>query len=97
MSQIDRDEVNRIARLARLYLDPAEQDAFTRQLNSVLEHMDKLRALDTDEVQPTYHVLPLVNVFRADEVVPGLTQEEALANAPDPAGGGFRVPKIVEA
>lgn len=97
MTQIDRDEVNRIARLARLNLDAAEQEAFTRQLNSVLEHMDRLRGIDTTRVQPTYHVLPLVNVLREDVVAPGLTQEEALANAPDPAGGGFRVPKIVEA
>ena len=95
--QITRDEVARIARLARLHLTEAEPEAFTRQLNQVLEHMDKLRELDTDAVQPTYHVLDtLRNVTRPDEVHPGLTREEALRNAPDPAAGGFRVPKIVE-
>ncbi len=95
--QITRDEVSRIARLARLHLADDEQEAFTRQLNQVLEHMDKLRELDTEAVQPTYHVLDTMrNITRPDEVHSGLTHEEALRNAPDPAAGGFRVPKIVE-
>lgn len=94
--QIDRDEVSRIARLARLRLTGAEQQAYARQLSAVLQHMEKLRQLDTERVEPTYHALPLANVLRRDEVLAGLTRDEALANAPDAAGGGFRVPKIVE-
>ena len=95
--QISRAEVQHIARLARLHLGEAEEEAFTRQLNQVLEHVAKLNELDTTGVEPTYHVLAtLRNVWRPDEVRPGLSQQDALRNAPDPAAGGFRVPKIVE-
>lgn len=95
--QISLKDVEHIARLARLALTDAEKEEYTRQLNQVLEHMDKLQELNTDNVPPTYHILSdLVNVLRKDQATPGLTLEQALQNAPDRAGDGFRVPKIIE-
>lgn len=95
--RIDRSEVQRIARLARIHLSEEEKELYTKHLNQLLEHVDKLRELDTKDVPPTYHILDnLVNVLRPDKVRPGLDHEAALKNAPDPAEGGFRVPKIVE-
>lgn len=95
--RIDRSEVQRIARLARIHLSEDEKDLYTKHLNQLLEHVGKLGELDTKDVPPTYHVLEsLINVFRPDEIRQGLAPEAALQNAPDPAEGGFRVPKIVE-
>ncbi len=95
--RIDRSEVQRIARLARVHLSEGEKELYTKHLNQLLEHVEKLRELDTTEVPPTYHILDsLVNVLRPDQVRQGLAHEAALQNAPDPAAGGFRVPRIVE-
>jgi aspartyl-tRNA(Asn)/glutamyl-tRNA(Gln) amidotransferase subunit C len=92
---LNKKDVENIALLARLALDEIEIEAYTRQLNSILGYMEKINTLDTERVEPTAHVLPLKNVFREDENKPGLTQEVALANAPDQEGGQFRVPRIV--
>ncbi len=93
---ISREEVLHVARLARLELGEDEIEAYTRQLSRILEHINKLRALDTEGVPPTSHVLGLENVLRKDEARQGLSREAALSNAPDAAGGLFRVPKIKE-
>lgn len=92
---ISKEEVEHVAWLARLELTEEEKEAYTRQLNSILSFMQQLNELDTDNVEPLAHVLPLVNVMREDEVRPGLDREVVLAEAPDAFAGQFRVPKIV--
>jgi aspartyl-tRNA(Asn)/glutamyl-tRNA(Gln) amidotransferase subunit C len=94
--KITREEVAHVARLARLELSGAELDRMREELSGILSYIDKLRALDTEGVEPTSHAVPLVNVMRDDEPAPSLPPAEMLANAPDPAGGLFRVPKIIE-
>jgi aspartyl-tRNA(Asn)/glutamyl-tRNA(Gln) amidotransferase subunit C len=94
--KISRDEVKHVANLARLRFDEGELEKFTDQLNAILTYIDKLNELDTSEVEPTYHVLDLVNVFREDQVQPSLPREAALANAPERADGFFQVPRIIE-
>ncbi|MBS3976271.1 MAG: Asp-tRNA(Asn)/Glu-tRNA(Gln) amidotransferase subunit GatC [Syntrophomonadaceae bacterium] len=88
-------DVEGVAFLARLALDEEEIATYTKQLNSILGYMEKINSLDTVGVEPTAHVLPLKNVFRGDVNEPGLSQDEALANAPDQERGQFRVPRII--
>ena len=89
---IDREQVLHVARLARLELSEDEIERISAELSGILEHVDRIAALDLDEVEPTSHVVALENVLRADEPVPSLPRDLALANAPDPSGGAFRVP-----
>jgi aspartyl-tRNA(Asn)/glutamyl-tRNA(Gln) amidotransferase subunit C len=93
---ISREDVEHVARLARLALSNAEKDRMREQLNAILAHIDALRAVDTAGVAPTSHAVPVVNVMRDDEPRPCLPQDAALANAPDRAGEFFRVPRIIE-
>lgn len=93
---ISREEVQHVARLARLTLTDDELERMREQLDAILAYIDKLRELDVDGVEPTAHAVPLVNVMRDDEVTPSLPQDVALANAPDRAGEFFRVPRIIE-
>jgi aspartyl-tRNA(Asn)/glutamyl-tRNA(Gln) amidotransferase subunit C len=93
---ISRDDVEHVARLARLHLTDDEKERMRAQLDAILAYIDKLRALDVEGVEPTSHAVPLVNVMRADEPAPSLPQAEALRNAPDRAGEFFRVPRIIE-
>jgi aspartyl-tRNA(Asn)/glutamyl-tRNA(Gln) amidotransferase subunit C len=94
--EISKEQVEHVAKLARLEVSEDEKTTFARQLSAILTHIDQLKDLDTAGVEPTATVLPADNVFREDEVRPSLTQEQALANAPDQADGFFRVPKILE-
>ena len=89
---IDREQVLHVARLARLGLDTEEIERMAGELNAVLEHVERISALDLDGVEPTSHVVALENVLRPDEPEPCLPRERALAQAPDAAGGAFRVP-----
>ena len=93
---ISREEVRHVARLARLSLTDEELERMREQLDAILAYIDKLRELDVEGVEPTSHAVPLVNVMRDDELAPALSQEAALANAPDRAGELFRVPRIIE-
>ncbi len=93
---ISREEVQHVARLARLHLTDEEAERMREQLDAILAYIDKLRELDVEGVEPTAHAVPLVNVMRDDVLVPCLPQEQALANAPDRAGEFFRVPRIIE-
>lgn len=94
--KITREEVEHVARLARLELTEEEKERMRAQLDSILRYMEKLNELDTTAVEPTSHVLPMVNVMREDELRPSLPQEEVLANAPDRQDVFFRVPRIIE-
>ena len=89
---LDRDQVLHVARLARLELDEDEVERMASELSKVLEHVDRIRELDLDGVTPTAHAVELAGVMRADEPVPGLSHEQALAAAPEPVAGGFGVP-----
>ena len=89
-------DVKYVAHLARLGLTPEEERKFGAQLSQVLGYIEKLREVDVSAVEPTAHAVPMVNVTRADEICPSLSNEEALRNAPAKAGGLFIVPKIVE-
>jgi aspartyl-tRNA(Asn)/glutamyl-tRNA(Gln) amidotransferase subunit C len=94
--EISKEQVEHVARLARLEVSEDEKAMFARQLSAILTYMEQLKEVSTEGVEPTATVLPTENVFREDEVKPSLTQELALANAPDQADGFFRVPKILE-
>jgi aspartyl-tRNA(Asn)/glutamyl-tRNA(Gln) amidotransferase subunit C len=89
---IDREQVLHVARLARLQLSEPEVDRMASELSKVLDHIEKISELDLDGVQPTTHVVTVENALRADVPRPCLPREVALANAPDVADGGFRVP-----
>jgi aspartyl-tRNA(Asn)/glutamyl-tRNA(Gln) amidotransferase subunit C len=93
---ISREEVQHVARLARLHLTDEEAERMREQLDAILAYIDKLRELDVEGVEPTAHAVPLVNVMRDDALAPCLSQEQALANAPDRADEFFRVPRIIE-
>ena len=89
---IDREQVLHVARLARLELSEEEIERMAGELSGILEHVDRIAALDLDSVEPTTHVVELSNVLRPDEPDPSLPREVALEQAPDPADGAFRVP-----
>lgn len=93
---ISREDVEHVARLARLALTPDELERMRAQLNAILVHIDALKAVNTDGVEPTSHAVPVVNVMREDEPRPPFPLEEMLKNAPDRAGQFFRVPRIIE-
>jgi aspartyl-tRNA(Asn)/glutamyl-tRNA(Gln) amidotransferase subunit C len=89
-------DVEHVARLARLALTPEEKERFAQQLALILEHAAKVGEVAAEDIPPTSHPVPRANVYRPDEPRPRLTQEEALATAPEAEDGRFRVPKIVE-
>ncbi|MEX0602121.1 MAG: Asp-tRNA(Asn)/Glu-tRNA(Gln) amidotransferase subunit GatC [Bacteroidota bacterium] len=88
-------DVEHIAVLARLEFPEAEKKTFTHQLNEILSYVEQLNRLNTDSVEPLSHVIELNNVFREDEVKPGLPIEEALRNAPAKTDRFFKVPKVI--
>ena len=96
MTKISLEDVDHVARLARLELSAADKERMRRELDGILSYIDKLRALDTRDVEPTSHAVPVTNVMRDDVERPSLPQEDMLANAPDRHRDMFRVPKIIE-
>lgn len=96
MSGITRAEVAHLAHLARLRLAEEEIDHFAGQLDVILQSVASVSQIATQDITPTSHPLPLVNVTRADVVVPGLSHAEALAAAPAIEDGRFRVPRILD-
>jgi aspartyl-tRNA(Asn)/glutamyl-tRNA(Gln) amidotransferase subunit C len=91
---IDDATVRHVARLARLRLDDAEEAVMREELSGILEHIDAIRAMDLDGVEPTTHVIEVENVLRADEPRPSLPREEALREAGDVIDGSFGVPRM---
>ena len=89
---IDRDQVLHVAKLARLRLSDEDVERMVGELSGILEHVDRIGRLDLEGVEPTSHVVALENVLRADEPRPSLSREVALASAPEPQEGAFRVP-----
>ena len=93
---ITRDEVEHVARLARLHLTDAEIERMRAELEAILAYVDKLATLDVEGVEPTSHAVPLVNVMRDDDVRPSCPLDDMLRNAPDRVDDYFRVPRIIE-
>lgn len=94
--RLSQAEIEHIALLARLELSEEERERMTTQLNDIIGFFEQLGEVDTSQVEPTSHVIPMHNVLRADEARPSLPAEEALQNAPQRAGDTFRVPRVVE-
>jgi aspartyl-tRNA(Asn)/glutamyl-tRNA(Gln) amidotransferase subunit C len=94
--KITIQDVEHVARLARLELSGAEKERMRRELDGILSYIDRLRALDTTGVEPTSHAVPLTNVMRDDVERPSLPRDEMLGNAPDRHGELVRVPRIIE-
>jgi len=92
---LTRQDVIHVAKLARLALSEGEVEQFTAQLGAILEHFAAVAALDTTDVPPTSHPIPLANVLRPDESRPGLDRDMVLAMAPAAEDGRFRVPRIL--
>ncbi|MDD2680325.1 MAG: Asp-tRNA(Asn)/Glu-tRNA(Gln) amidotransferase subunit GatC [Candidatus Omnitrophica bacterium] len=93
---IDKKTVEGVAHLARIELEPKELEKLSRQLEHILAFIDKLSALNTENIPPTSHILPINNVLRKDEPQDSLPVEKALLNAPDKQGKFFLVPKVIE-
>lgn len=91
-----REEVAKIARLSRIAMTDQELDTFSEQLSRILDYVSKLNELDTSDVEPLSHALPVANVFREDEPGRSLPPEAALANAPQAMGTSFRVPRVLD-
>ena len=94
--KLTREDVARVALLARLRLLPEELDQLTAELQNILQYMDKLRELDTSEIEPFTHAVDISNVFREDVVTNTPNPDAILANAPAKAKTFFKVPKIIE-
>ena len=93
--KITREQIVHVATLARLHLDDAAVELYTKQLGDILTYMDTLNRLDTKGVPPTSHAIFINNAFRDDEVKPSIPVERALSNAPQAEDGSFVVPKVV--
>jgi len=96
MSRISEDQVKHVAHLARLAITEEEAQKFTKQLDEMITYAEQLNELDTENVEPTSHVLDIRNVMREDVSKPGLPNEEVLKNAPDHQDGQIKVPSIME-
>jgi aspartyl-tRNA(Asn)/glutamyl-tRNA(Gln) amidotransferase subunit C len=95
-TKIDETQVRRVALLSRLELSDEEVAQFSTQLSSIVEYIEKLNELDTDNVEPLAHCLPVHNVLREDVPKPSLSNDAALANAPEREDEYFKVPKILD-
>ena len=93
---LTREQVQHVAKLARLSLSDEEVATFTGQMADILAYVEKLNELNTDGIVPTSHVVPMENSIREDLVRPSIGVDHALANAPDRVEGFFRVPKVIE-
>jgi len=94
--KITRQEVEAVARLARLALDESELDALTGQMDAILGYVEQLNELNTDGILPTAHAVPVENAFRVDVARQGIGIDKALQNAPETGMDSFRVPKVIE-
>ena len=93
---VDRDEVLKIAALAKLHLSEEEVSLYTDQMNEILEYMKQLDELDTEDVESLSHVLDQINMTRPDEEKTSLSRDEALQNAPETDGEYFIVPNVIK-
>ena len=96
MSTITKEQVNHIAHLSRLEIQEDEVDGYIEKLEKVVDLFNELNSVDTENIDPTYHVLDLVNVFREDVAQEGMNREEVLKNSKETEAGQFKVPTIIE-
>ncbi len=96
VAKVSKEDLEMVAVLSRLEVPEQDKEKNLRQLDSFLQYVDNLSKVDTEQVEPLAHVLPIHNVFREDEVRPSLDRELALSNAPLKEDGYFKVPKILE-
>jgi aspartyl-tRNA(Asn)/glutamyl-tRNA(Gln) amidotransferase subunit C len=96
VTRITIDEVKYVANLARLAITEEEAEELTNDLDAIISFAEELNELDTENVEPTSHVLDMKNIFREDVSKPGLPVEEVLKNAPDHENGQIKVPAIIE-
>jgi len=96
MKEITRKDVVYVSDLARIKLTEHETQDMVRQLTSIIRYMEKLNELDTENVEPTAHILPIQNVMREDKVRPSLPVDEATGIAPFKSHDMFKVPRIIE-
>ena len=96
MNTAPKIDIDYVANLARIALSSEERALFSEQLGEILEYIEQLKTVNVDGVEPTAHAFPVTNVWRNDVARPGLSQEEALSNAPEARDGMFVVPKVVE-
>ena len=94
--RLTKEDIESVAYLSRLELSDDEKDKFTGQINRLLENFEKLQELDTDDIEPTSHVIPVYNVFREDKSRPSFPAEEVISNGPQVADNCFVVPRVVE-
>ena len=92
---VSKKDVEHVATLAHIELTEQEKALFTEQFNDILEYFKKIDGIDTNGIEPTYHVLDLSNVSRTDETKPSLSTEEALRNAPKKEKKFLKAPRIV--
>ncbi|OAX50955.1 MULTISPECIES: Asp-tRNA(Asn)/Glu-tRNA(Gln) amidotransferase subunit GatC [unclassified Paenibacillus] len=93
---ISNNDVQHVAKLARLNLTAEEEQTLTGQLNAILKYAEKLNELDTENIEPTTHVLHVSNVMREDETKESLSIEQVMRNAPEEEDGQFKVPAVME-
>ncbi len=94
--KIEESDIIKVAKLARLDLSPEEKDEFSRQLNGIIEYVEKINELDTSKVEAADHIVELNNVFRKDVVKHSIERAELEKIAPDFKNGYIVVPKIIE-
>jgi aspartyl-tRNA(Asn)/glutamyl-tRNA(Gln) amidotransferase subunit C len=95
MAHLSRADVANLAKLARIEMTDSELDALTTEFDSILDAVEKVQAISKQDIKPTSHPLPLVNVTRPDVVQPSLSPEDALSGAPESEEQRFRVPQIL--
>jgi len=96
MAHITRDEVERVAALARVSLTDEEAERMAAELDTILEYVESLEAVDTEGIEPTSHVIPLATPLREDRATPPLDPAVVVANAPEAEGSAFVVPRVIE-
>lgn len=96
MSEVTKDDVRHLCKLARLDLSENEMDRVGTELNRIMAHFSELQQLDTEEIPETSHAVPMTNVYRPDEILASLPVEDVVANAPDEVDGYFRTSLFME-
>ncbi|OEJ99657.1 Asp-tRNA(Asn)/Glu-tRNA(Gln) amidotransferase subunit GatC [Roseivirga misakiensis] len=94
--KVEKKDIDKIAHLARLNIQPEQEQQLLADMNNILDWVDKLSELDTDGVEPLTHITQEVNSLRADKVESTLSTEEGLKNAPEKEGSFFKVPKVLK-
>ncbi len=94
--KVKKEDIFHVATLARLELEKDEAELLTGDMNDILDYIERLAELNTDNVEPTSHAMEVNNVFREDLLKRDFTIEEAMANAPDSENNSFKVPKVIE-